>query len=83
MFPVIPAAVKLHRRGSCVPTVIACLPHLMDDQDFVIEGRVSFGDRGWIHEHTWMIIDGRIFDPSFVQFEQVKSFSKPLHCWLH
>jgi hypothetical protein len=55
----------------------------MDDQDFVIEGRVSFGDRGWIHEHTWMIIDGRIFDPSFVQFEQLKSFSKPLHCWLH
>ena len=79
MLPVIPESVKLRRRGSCVPTVIACLPHLKHGRDFVIEGWVSFGDRGWEHQHTWMLVDGIIFDPSLVQFEHLQTFSKPLH----
>ncbi len=79
MFPVIPDAVKLHRRGSCVPTVIACLPYMKDGRDFVIEGWVRFGNRGWKHEHTWMIIGGKVFDPSLVQFEQLQAFPNPLH----
>jgi hypothetical protein len=31
-----------------------------------------------MHEHTWMVIDGEIFDPSLVQFEKLKSFPKPI-----
>jgi len=77
MLPEIPGTVMLHRRGSCVPTVIACLPQLKDE-DVVIEGWVRFGKHGPMHEHTWMVIEGEIFDPSLVQFEKLKSFPKPL-----
>ena len=37
MLPEIPGTVMLHGRGSCVPTVIACLPQLKDE---------DVGDRG-------------------------------------
>jgi hypothetical protein len=77
MLPEIPGTVKLHWRGSCVPTVIACLPQLKDE-DAVIEGWGRFGNHGPMHEHTWMVIDGEIFDPSLVQFEKLKSFPKPI-----
>jgi hypothetical protein len=77
MLPQVPNTVKLHRRGSCVPTVIACLPQLKDD-DCVIEGWVRFGNHGPVHQHTWMMTEEGVFDPSLVQFAKLKSFPKPL-----
>jgi len=40
MLPEIPGTVMLHRRGSCVPTVIACLPQLKDEDVVIGVGEV-------------------------------------------
>jgi hypothetical protein len=77
MLPVIPESVKLRRRGSCVLTIIACLPHLKHGRDFVIEGWMIFGDRGWEHQNTWMLVDGIIFDPRSCSLNIYKHLPNP------
>jgi hypothetical protein len=76
MLPTLPDTIKLHTPGSCVPTAIACLPQLKDGRDYVIEGWVRFGDRGHMHEHTWMVVAGQTFDPSIIQFRRLKGYDK-------
>jgi hypothetical protein len=69
----IPASIRCDRRGSCVPVTLFCLPQLVEGRDFVIEGWVSFGTTK--ERHTWMVIDGKIFDPSLVQFCRFKNYA--------
>lgn len=71
--PAIPASVKCGRRGSCVPVALFCLPQLVESRDFVVEGWVSFGTGK--QEHTWMLVDGKVFDPSLAQFRRFKSYA--------
>jgi hypothetical protein len=76
MLPTILNTIKIHRPGSCVPTAIAYLPQLKDGRDYVIEGWVQFGERGQQHEHTWMVVDGQIFDPTIIQFRRLRHYDK-------
>ena len=71
----LPPTLKLSRLSACIPTVIALLPHLMDGRDFVLEGWIRFSTRGWWHEHTWMQVDGQVYDPSIIQFKRLKTYS--------
>jgi hypothetical protein len=70
--PEIPASIKCRRRGSCVPAMLCCLPQLVEGRDFVVEGWICFD--GQRHEHTWMLIDGEVFDPTVVQFLRFRGF---------
>lgn len=71
--PEIPASIQCGRRGSCVPVALFCLPQLVMGRGFFVEGWVSFGTGK--QEHTWMLIDGEIFDPSLVQFRRFKNYA--------
>lgn len=71
--PEIPASIKCGRRGSCVPVALFCVPLLVEGRDFVVEGCVSFGTGK--QEHTWMLIGGKIYDPTLIQFRRFKSYS--------
>lgn len=72
--PKIPASIRCGRRGSCVPVALYCLPQLVEGRDFITEGDVSFGS-SLQQQHTWMLIDGVIFDPTIIQFRRFKEFS--------
>jgi hypothetical protein len=72
--PDIPASIRCGRRGSCVPVALYCLPQLVEGRDSIVEGWVSFGSSG-NQQHTWMHVDGVIFDPTIIQFRRFKEFS--------
>ena len=65
----------LSRRGSCVPAAIEMLPGLIEGRDFIVEGKVRFTSRKW-EKHTWMEIDGEVYDPSILQFSHFKGYPR-------
>jgi hypothetical protein len=67
--------VRIDRRGSCVPTALYCIPFLNQERDVIVEGWVSFPPSTRKHQHTWLIIDGELYDPSLVQFKRMRFFS--------
>ena len=75
--PVLPKGFKYWWRGACVPAALLVMGQLVEGRDFVVQGMVRFARRDigacW-HEHTWMEIDGEIYDPTLVQFRVLKSF---------
>jgi hypothetical protein len=70
----VPEGVQVWKRGSCVPVAMLCLQHLVYPRDLVVEGYVRF--RSDWQEHTWMEIDGKIFDPTFIQFRRFKGYPR-------
>jgi hypothetical protein len=57
------------RRGSCVPAVVTLLSQLEQGRDFIYEGYVVL-DTGKHDEHTWMEIEGILFDPTAAQYRK-------------
>jgi hypothetical protein len=74
IMPEIPVSIRCSRRGSCVAAALYCVPQLAEGQDLILQGYVSFGS-GREQEHTWMQVEGVIFDPTVIQFRRFKHFS--------
>ena len=69
----LPKSFRCWRRSSCVPAAIVLLPQLQHSRDFIIEGYVCLGNDPRRHEHTWMEVDGAIFDPTLIQFRRFRA----------
>lgn len=61
-----------------MPAAIILLPKLVEGRDFVVQGHVRFAEREtaatW-HQHTWMEVAGRIYDPTLIQFRCLRTFN--------
>jgi hypothetical protein len=66
--------IRTNQLGSCVPTALYCIPDLKDGRDLVIEGTVRFPPSKAKDRHTWLIINGQLFDPTLVQFARRRHF---------
>jgi hypothetical protein len=65
------------RRGSCVPAAMVLCRDMVSGRDFVVEGLVRFGSDIREHEHTWVEINGIVYDPTFIQFRRFFRYGSP------